>query len=377
MLGGLLTIGTMALVDVVMSRTPTAWRGLLFITINGCSCVLLSGLPEDLFPGLPAVPVLILKSSLGPLSGAMVLTYLKQWLGIAAEDRFVHYAINWGSVLLLSATLLITLICSLFGNTYASEIFLMAALLNAVAVLLATFTAVRAAQMGDKMARTMVMGCLFLALSLSGLFAHQLLGDGGDLLMLVGTSLSTVAFFLVMVMLGIQRNRQMRQLQRLSRLEQGVDPVTGLPRGSVLLSKVDDAFWRSERLNASSTVICLHLHNLYELADKVGQSVDQQILGVMAVRIRRAVGFRCVVGLYHPRCFVVVMTAVKQPQVVMKMNIKLRELMCEPLDVMGDNDNLYRFTPQFSVGLVTVTTGDAVPARVIDEAEQRALAGAN
>lgn len=98
MLGGLLTIGTMAVVDVVRSRSPAAWRGMVFMIVTGSSCMLLSGLPEYLFPDLPAVPVLILMASLGPLSGAMVLSYLSQWLGVAAEDRLVHYTLTWGSV---------------------------------------------------------------------------------------------------------------------------------------------------------------------------------------------------------------------------------------------------------------------------------------
>jgi GGDEF domain-containing protein len=143
----------------------------------------------------------------------------------------------------------------------------------------------------------------------------------------------------------------------------------------VLLSKVDDAFWRSARLNTNCTVICLHLRNLYELSDDAGHLVDQQILSAMAARVRRAVGFRCVVGLYHPRCFVVVMSAVKQPKVIGKMSERLRTLMCKPLDVVGQNDVVHAFLPQFSVGAVTVTAANAIPAQVIDEAEQIALAG--
>ena len=150
--------------------------------------------------------------------------------------------------------------------------------------------------------------------------------------------------------------------------------ATGLPRGSVLLSKVDDAFWRSARLNASCTVICLHLHNLYDLGDAAGHMVDQQILSSMAARVRRAVGFRCVVGLYHPRCFVVVMSAVKQPKVMGKLSAHLRELLCQPLDVIGHNKSAHVFTPQVSVGLITVSAANAIPAQVIDEAEQLALA---
>ena len=375
MLGGLLTIGTMAVVDVCRSRSLSSWRSLVFLIVTGSSCLLLSGLPEDLFPWLPLTPVLILKASLGPLSGAMVLIYLGQWLGSAADDRLVHHTISSGAKALVISAILITAMSTLFAEVYQTEILMFAAVLSALAVLMATLTSLRAAQLGDRLARDMTMGCLFLAISNSGLYAHQLLPDNTSFILWVVTSFSTVMFFLTMVNLGIRRNRQIRRLERLSGLAQGLDPATGLPRGSILLSKVDDAFWRSARLKTNCTVICLHLRNLYELSDDAGHMVDQQILSAMSARMRRAVGFRCVVGLYHPRCFVVVMSAVKQPQVVGKMTERLRALMCKPLDVVGQNDILHAFVPQFSVGAVTVTAANAIPTQVIDEAEQIALAG--
>ena len=374
MLGGLLTIGTMAIVDVARSRSLASLRSLAFLTITGSSCVLLSGLPEDLFPWLPLTPVLILKASLGPLSGAMVLMYLGQWLGSAADDRLVFHTISAGSKALVISTFIISAMAAMFAETYSIEILYFAAVLSALAVLMATLTSLRAAQLGDRMARDMTVGCLFMAVSTSGLYAHQLLMDEANFSMWVISAFSTVMFFLTMVNLGIRHNRQIRRLERLSGISQGMDPATGLPRGSVLLSKVDDAFWRSARLKTSCTVICLHLRNLYELSDDAGHQVDQQILSAMAARMRRAVGFRSVVGLYHPRCFVVVISAVKQPQVVGKMTERLRALMCKPLDVVGQNDAIHSFVPEFSVGSVTVTTANAIPTHVIDEAEQIALA---
>ena len=375
MLGGLLTIGTMAVMDVLRSRSLSSWRSLVFLFITASSCVLLSGLPEDLFPWLPVTPVLILKASLGPLSGAMVLIYLGQWLGSAADDRLVFHTISSGSKALVICAVLITGMATVLPRDFEKEILLFAAILSALAVLMATVTSLRAAQLGDRMARDMTIGCLFMAISTLGLYAHQLLEDNNDFVFWVISAFSTVMFFLTMVNLAIRHNRQIRRLERLSGISQGMDPATGLPRGSVLLSKVDDAFWRSARLKTSCTVICLHLRNLYELSDDAGHHVDQQILAAMSARMRRAVGFRCVVGLYHPRCFVVVMSAVKQPQVVDRMAERLRTLMCKPLDVVGQNDAIHSFIPQFSVGAVTVTAANAIPTQVIDEAEQIALSG--
>ena len=374
MLGGLMTIGTMAVVDVVMSRSLAAWRGLAFMAITGGSCVFLSGLPENVLSGLPLAPLLILKASLGPLSGAMVLLYLGQWLGVAAEDRLVHRTIVWGSAALVLMAAVITILSALFARSLGPQILLLAAAANAVSVLLATVTSLRAMYLGDKLARTMALACLLLAISMAGLYSHQFNPEYSTPVVWVATGWSTVTFFLVMVSLSIRRNRQARRLERLAGLPHGTDPATGLPCGSVLLSKVDDAFWRSARNNTSCTVMCLHLRNLYALGDEAGHRADQQILFTMTARIRRAVGFRCVVGLYHPRCFVVVISSVKQAQAMKKMTEQLRLLLCQPLDVTGKSGSTHRFTPQFSVGCVNVSAVSAIPAQVIDEAEQMALA---
>jgi GGDEF domain-containing protein len=373
MMGGLLTLATVAIADVVVSRSAGAWRGLAFLLLTSSSCVVLSGLPEDLFPDLPALTVLIFKASLGPLSGALALTYLGQWLGVAAEDKWVHRTIVWGSALLIAAGMFLAAFLVVTQGSNPSTLLMVAAMVNCISVLLATFASARAAKLGDLLARWMVVACLLLAISVAGLMSHSLNQTGTSPMVWALTAASTVGFFLVVVALGATRNRQARQIERLASLSRGLDPATGLPRGSVLLSKVDDAFWRSSRLNSNSAVICLHLRNLYELSDLAGHTADQQILTIITARIRRAVGFRCVVGLYHPRCFVVVLSAVTQPAATERTVERLRHLVGKPLNVIGLSEQNHVFTPLFSVGKLIVPPGGADPATTIDQAERIAM----
>jgi diguanylate cyclase (GGDEF)-like protein len=220
----------------------------------------------------------------------------------------------------------------------------------------------------------MVLACFFLAVMVWGLFSRELLNIELRIGTLIFIAFCSVAFFLMVTGLGIRRNRQIRQLQRLAGLASGVDAATGLYTGSVLLAKVDDAFWRSARLRRECTVICLHLRNLYELAEVAGHSADQQILSTMAARMRRAVGFRNVVGLYHPRCFVVVISAVKQAEQVDRFVARLRYVTDLPLNVVGLEGGHYNFTPRFGLGIVTVAAASADPTTIIDQAERLALA---
>lgn len=373
MLGGLMTLAATSMADVVINRNISSWRGLVFIVLTGTSCVLMTGLLEVLIPDLPTTAVRVLQSSLGPLSGALALTYLGLWLGVAAEDPLVHYTIAWGSYALV-LTALLTAALALFDPLEATiRLNVLTALVNSISVALVTVASVRAAMLGDRLARWMVLACLFMAGMVAGLYGHNLRWGKMGLGMSTLTAFCTVAYFQIVMGLGIRRNRLNRRLKRLAGFAQGADPATGLPKGSVLLSKVDDAFWRSARIHSECTVVCLHLRNLYELGEVAGHGVDQQILSAMAARIRRAVGFRNVVGLYHPRCFVVVLSAVKQPKLTERVLQRLTYFTNKPLSVVGVDEGHHVFTPHFGIGTVTVIAASADPAAVIDRAERMAL----
>jgi GGDEF domain-containing protein len=373
MAGGLLTLITVALADVLMNRSAASWRGLMFVVLTGASATLMSGLPEVLLPGHPVALFQILKALLGPISAALALTYLGMWLGPAADDRLIHWAVGWGSPFLILSTVAVIASYIAFPTDDTINLVMVTAPINCIGVILSALASVRAAMLGDQLARWMVVATVFLAIMVTGLYIHELLLVRMEPWSMAVTAFSTVAYFLVVTSLSIRRHRQQRRLKRLAGLAQGSDPNTGLPTGSILLSKVSDAFWRSARMRRDCTVVCLHLRNLYELSEIAGHSVDQQILSAVTARIRRAVGFRNVVGLYHPRCFVIVISADKQRSAVERILLRVRMVLNSPLQVVGLDENFHQFAPQFGLGLVSVDAAHADPAIAIDEAERLAL----
>jgi GGDEF domain-containing protein len=372
MLGGLLTLLTVAVADVLMNRSTAAWRGLFFVALTGSSAMLLTGLPEVLFPNHPEMLVQVLKALLGPLSGALALTYLGKWLGPSADDPVVYYAIRWGSPFLVFSTLVVVATYGLSPNSDALLVVAITAPINGLGVVLAFTASMRAALLGDRLARTMVVACLALAGMVGGLYMRELLLLRVNLWASIATALCSVSYFLIVTGLGLQRHRQHSKLKRLAALAQGSDPITGLPTASILLSKVSDAFWRSARLKRECTVVCLHLHNLYELGEAAGHHVDQQILVTLTARIRRAVGFRNVMGLYHPRCFVVVISAPKQRETVDHILSRIQRVINHPLEVLGLDARYHPFTPRFGVGVLAVDILTADPAAMLDQAEKLA-----
>ena len=84
--------------------------------------------------------------------------------------------------------------------------------------LLAAIAAIRAAVLGDPLARWMVLACAFLAVMVCGLYLRGLNVEGFGLGTWILTAVSTVAYLLIVTVLVIVRTRHTRQLARLAGL---------------------------------------------------------------------------------------------------------------------------------------------------------------
>ncbi len=376
MLGGLMTILAMAIVDGLHQRTPGALRNLVFVLVTGTSCVVMTGLPEALLPGLPAHLVMVLKAGLGPTAGALALYFLGNWLGGIREDVWVHRLTVWGGGVLLGVAMLLALVAAQLPAERFVDLLWLVAAVNMVPAALAVVVVVRSAVLGDPLARWMSVAIVCLVLMVAGLYMKGLgvawMGTGLHLL----TAVASVTFFLVATVLVLLRTRQIRLLRRLMRLEMGAEPATGLPTGSALLSQMEHSFWRTARRHGRCSVICLYLSNLYEITDSDTQQIDGQILVALAARIRRAAGFRCLVGLYHPRCFVVVMGSERAEEPIADTVANLRALAEMPLAVTAEWQLQRSFVPQIGVGVVTIDPRKADPLKVLNQAEHMALLSA-
>ncbi len=374
MLGGLLTLSAVALGDALASRSVGSVRNLLFVLIAGASCVVITGLPEVFFPGLPERLMMVLKASLGPLAGAMALYFLGTWLGGVREDVLVHNLTALGGTVVLLTALALAAVSSQADPMHFQALLALAGAVNLVPVVLGLVAVVRAAKLGDPLARWMGVGMVCLAGATVGLYAKGLSVSGPGLGIWLVTAVLTLTYFLVASVLGLVRNRYNRRLARLSRLEGGAEPATGLPTGAALLAEVEHVFWRTARRGGVCTVVCLHVSNLYELADAPGQGAEHQILTTLAARVRRAAGFRCVVGLYHPRCFVVVLAADRLGQATLEALTRLRSTVAMPMSVMDARQVYQPFKPALGMGVVTLEPEGSTPMEVINQAERRALA---
>ena len=372
MAGGLLSLTLLAAADALITRSLGAVRNVLLVSFIGSVCVLMSGLPEYLFPALPERLLMVLKASLGPLAGALGLRFLGIWIGGAREDRLLYAVTVWGCYIMVIASAVLAVLAVILPAGDFLELLRMSALVNALTVVLILLVSVRATLLGDPLARWLVLASLLLAGMMTGLYLHALQVRLALVWWLL-TASSALVFVLIVMVLIIVRNRANRELARLARLDAGSDPVTGLPTGARLLSEVEHAFWRAGRLRGQCVVVCVYLSNLYELGDSMGRTTDNQILAATAARIRRAAGFRCVVGVYHPRCFIIVFTLDRKRTFDEAALTRIRNLVTQPLQVVGNREQRQQFQPVVGLSALPVLPDLVQPLDVLNEAEHQAM----
>lgn len=350
MSGAIALLCLVAVADCVVQRTVAAARGLAFVLMLGCAGVFLSGLPEQLFPAVNFAPFLPLKTTIGPLSGALALSYLGIWLDSGRDEPLTRWTVFVGS---LALVIISAGLAWISDSDDAARVMKLSAIVTLAMVALAVFVSGRGALLGDALARWMVVACAFLALGVLGLYAKSLgiAGPGIGVWML--TAFATVAYLLIVIFLTIQRNREVRHLRRLAKGLTGQTFDIPMPQGSQLIPKVAEAMWRSQRLERPCVVAAIAVRNLYALGDELGHGVEAQILAVLAARIRRQLGFRNVVGLYHPRCFVMAVSSGQDPRRGELFAETLLRSVRERVRV-GSPDHRFDFWPSVGMGVVEV-----------------------
>lgn len=371
MAGVLLTLTVIATFDLASRPSLGAARSWLSLVLTGGACVLMSGLPEALWSSWRALNWLPLKATLGPLCGVLAMTYLGHWSGLRAEDRLVKRMMGPGALVLMVGALgALGLVAS--GHP-AEEVLVVTASVNALAVLMGVLIAVRSVTLGDSLARWMVAACLCLAQMTAGLYAKGLGMDMGNAYWAL-TAGATTGYFVTVTMVVRLRAQQLRRLRRLASGEGAPPELPEMPCGAQLVTRVEDALWRSDRMHLPCLVAAVSLSNLYAYRDAPQADPVGEILVALAARIRQLVGFRNVVGLYHQRCFVLAVSAVQDPKRGELVSDRLlRELRMAV--TVGPDPLSLPFQPEVSVGVVQVPAGtdETFAVAIINLAEQLAL----
>ena len=218
----------------------------------------------------------------------------------------------------------------------------------------------------------MSLACLWLIVMVAGLSAKMMGIAGLGIKAWALTAFATVLYFLIVIALTILRTREIRRLRQLAL---GVAPQElniQIPQGAQLIPKVADAMWRAERLERDCVVAAIVVRNLYDVGEDLGHGEENQVLAVLAARIRRHVGFRNVVGLYHPRCFVMAVSSSQDPRRGELLVESLLKSVRERVRI-GPPDRRFDFWPEVGMGVVELRKHPLEALAAINRAEQLAL----
>ena len=372
MAGAILMLCLVAVADLLVQRSVAAVRGLLFILLMGGASVWASGLPQALMPLLDPTADLVLKASFGPLAGALALNYLGIWLG-AGRDEPVTRQVLLFFTLLSGALAIVLAFVAMNSKVWApAHILGVSSLSYLGSVFVSLLVSLRGAKMGDHLARWMSLACLSLIVMVTGLSAKMMGVEGLGIKTWALTAFATILYFLIVIALTILRTREIRRLRQLA---QGVAPQElniQIPQGAQLIPKVADAMWRAERLERDCVVAAIVVRNLYDVGEDLGHGEENQVLAVLAARIRRHVGFRNVVGLYHPRCFVMAVSSSQDPRRGELLVESLLKSVRERVRI-GPPDRRFDFWPDVGMGVVELRKQPLEALAAINRAEQLAL----
>lgn len=371
MAGVMMTLAVLSSIDMAVHRTLSSVRAWVSTVFTSAACLLMCGWMETVWPSLQDIPLMPLKATLGPLCGALALAYLGHWTGMRSDDRLVRLLMGpgAGTVALGAAVLLVWV----HRGGDDRDVLMWTAAVNSLAVVMGSVVAVRSVMLGDQLSRWMVLACLCLAQMTAGHYAKGL-GHEWGLWYWGLTGVAAVGYFLTVIVMVRLRHREWR---RLNRQAQGAMPVTdsaGLPRGVHLVQKVDDALWRSARMERPCVIAAVVVPNLYDYGDQLQSDPEAEILVTLAARIRQVVGFRNVVGLFHQRCFVLAVSAVQDPHRRDVVGSRLlQELRMAVL--LSPDPTVAPFQPDVGIGIIDVPVGSGdVPALlVMTQAEHLAL----
>lgn len=341
-LGSLGVIVLLALADLVYTRSRAAAQSLGFLGIAWLFVLLLSGLLPELLPTYDTAWLLSVQVLVGPLSASISSYWAGLWLSARKRDRLMETSLRAVSALCLAGAPL----CLLLPANWQLPCSAALTLLNTALLM---WLSVRAAQLGDRMAWGLALGCLLSLPFQLGLYALAL-GNRPPLGVQFAVALfGLVAFSVVGVMLWLRNRRHLRTQRD---VPSEIDPITQLWGSMAIVQKIIAAQRRQANTDSDGLVLAVLVFEPEKLAAQVGQYGLNEIYAELARRLRRQVGVLNPVGRYYDRCFVGLIETLHSPKLMRTTGLRVATGLRRPLEIASPTGYRVTLTLDIGVGLV-------------------------
>jgi GGDEF domain-containing protein len=354
----------LAVADLVYSRTRATLQTLVYLTGFWLFVALLSGLLATVWPGtapfVPAAQVL-----LGPLCAAMGSYGCSQWLSAHKRDRLMKVSLQTVTWMCLVGGPL----CLLLAAPWRLPA---SAVLSVLNMSVALWLSVRAAQLGDRLAWGLGLGCLLSLPMQIGLYGIALESNRTSLGVQAAVALAGLLSVLVKGLVLWLRNRYTLRLSQghLSRR----DPITQLYSSMVMVQKIIHAQRRRLRTRRDGALMVVLLFEPERLLSQVGQAGLNDIYIQLANRMQRHTGVVNPAGRYYDRCFVVLIETLHSPRWIRTLGLRVASSLRRPLEVTSLAGRRMQITADIAVGVVHLSTAGKDVDELLHEAQSVAEA---
>lgn len=340
--GAIALVVLLALADVAFSRSVAALQTFTYLVGFWLFVAMLSGLAATVLPVLqPFLPTA--QVVIGPMCAAMGSYGCSHWLSAHKRDRTMKVSLQTATLVCLVGGP----ICLLLPAQWRLP---GAAVLSVGNMAVVLWLSVRAAQLGDRLAWGLAVGCLLSLPMQIGLYGMALESSRRSLLLQAGVALTGLISVLVTTTILWLRNRHTQRLSQghLSRR----DPITQLYSSTVMVQKIIQAQRRRVRNRRDGALMMVLMFEPERLLSQVGQSGLNDIYIQLSHRMQRHTGVVNPAGRYYDRCFVVLIETLHSPRWIRTLGLRVASSLRRPLEATSLTGQRMRISADIGVGIV-------------------------
>lgn len=362
-IGAMGLVVVLAAADAAYSRSRAAMQTLAYLFGFWLVVALLSGFAVAVWPSLTPFSATA-QVLAGPFCAALGSYGCSEWLFAHKRDRVMKISLQATTLSgLLGAPL-----CLLLEPAWQLPA---SAALSVFNMAVALWISVRAAQLGDRLAWGLALGCLLSLPVQMGLYALAL-GSHLSLGLEAGVALLAVLSVLVTATVLWLRHGQNHRLRagQLARRE----PVTQLYSSLVMVQKIISAQKRRLRTRRDGALMAVLVFEPEKLLQQVGQVGLNDIYIQLAQRMQRHTGVVNPAGRYYDRCFVVLLESLHSPRWMRTLGLRVASSLRRPMEVTSLEGETMRIVVDVAVGMVHLSATARNVDQLLHEAQGVATA---
>lgn len=346
-LGAIAAVALVRALDLAVRPSASRAHSAAFHWVVFCFVAALSGLAEVVAPGLNPERLRAVQTLAGPLCVGVSALWIDGWLNARHRERMMTRTLRLVALLAPLTGLFALALPTVHQLPVAAAVSL-----TASAVTLGLIW--RAAQLGDRLAPQMALGCLLTLPAIGGLYATAMAWPAvtwqWQALFALCAALSNALTGLVLW----RRDRQDWWVrQELSGAD--FDPVTRLRTGVAFGQRLFRAQLRMRRTRREGAVLAVLVFNSASVTAQAGPRAANEMFVALARRIQRQVGVVNPVGRYYDNCFVCLIETIDAAVWLRTLALRLACALRRPLEVRTAAGQPLEIHPDVGVGVVHLT----------------------